>query len=189
MKFNDKAIREPVWMPRKRLRNTAMPRAYWKCLLDTASLTQRIISNCPDVFSVAVIDQRWGRPMRNEALRLGVPIDRHALIRQVYLKCGSTPWVYARTVIPGSTLTGPEQKLAHLRSRSLGAVLFSDPTMVRDEMEICRLTERERMFARATAPLSKTPHEIWGRRSVFRLHNKPLLVCEVFLPTVGICIP
>lgn len=183
------AIREPVWMPRRQMRHTAMPRAYWQCLLDTESLTKRIMSACPGPFSVEVIEQRWQRPMHNEARRLGMNYNRLALVRQVYLKCGSTPWVYARTVIPPDTLTGPQRQLAHLKTRSLGAVLFSDPTMEREEMEVCRLTERERMFSRAVVPLKSTPAEIWGRRSVFRINNKPLLVCEIFLPTVGICIP
>ncbi|MBE9516014.1 MAG: chorismate lyase [Proteobacteria bacterium] len=184
----EQAIREPVWLSRQHIRHASMPRVYWQCLMDTESLTKRIITSCPDTFSVEVIDQRWQRPMRNEAMRLGMRHDRMALVRQVYLKCGSTPWVYARTVIPPETLTGPERQLAHLKNRSLGAVLFSDPTMVRDDMELCRLTSRERMFARSVKPLKNKPSEVWGRRSVFNINNKPLLVCEIFLPTVGICI-
>jgi len=32
--------------------------------------------------------------------------------------------------------------------------------------------------------LAQMPESVWGRRSVFYLHKKPLLVNEVFLPSI-----
>jgi chorismate-pyruvate lyase len=33
--------------------------------------------------------------------------------------------------------------------------------------------------------LRDKPETIWGRRSLFRLGGKPLLVCEFFLPDIA----
>jgi chorismate--pyruvate lyase len=41
------------------------------------------------------------------------------------------------------------------------------------------------MFGRATRELKHRPQQIWGRRSVFRVGDKPLLVSEIFLPGLG----
>ena len=62
-------------------------------------------------------------------------------------------------------------------NRPLGAMLFADRTMKREEVEV------------ASLPLSHSANQytgikkpIWGRRSVFRVSGKPLLVSEYFLP-------
>ena len=123
--------------------------------------------------------------MLNEAVRLGVSPDRMALVRQVYLLCDHRPLVYARTVIPLSTLSGPERHLACLGNRPLGAVLFAAPNMSRDEIEVACIRPGQRIFTRATNALAVKPEAIWGRRSVFYLSGKPLLVNEVFLPGIA----
>lgn len=186
MSLNDHR-REPVWRPRRLLRRGMVPATDWRCLTDPASLTQRVVAACGGQFRVHVIDQHWMRPLRNEALALGVPITQYALVRQVFLMCDDEPWVYARTVIPASTLTGRLRQLSKLRSRSLGAFLFADPAMSREELHIVHLTSRDKLFRRATARLRKKPDAVWGRRSVFRLSGKPLLVSEIFLPAAAVC--
>lgn len=153
-------------------------------LLDRASLTQRIVSTCPGRFRVKVLAQHWARPMTNEARALGMAPSGHALVRQVQLLCDETPWVYARTIIPRSTLTGGERRLAYLKSRSLGAMLFADPTMRRSEVQISRVTPRDKLYGIVAGQLEQSPEILWGRRSVFTVSNKPLLVSELFLPVV-----
>jgi len=151
-------------------------------LLDKASLTRRLQTTCEGKFSVRVLSQGWSRPMLNEAHELGIDPRRLALVRQVELLCNNTPWVCARTIIPRSTLSGPLRKLAHLQSQSLGAILFASPTMQRGEVEISNITsasKTHRLLARSGA---KLPDSLWGRRSVFHVFDKPLLVCEFFLP-------
>jgi len=153
-------------------------------LLDKASLTKRLQNACDGKFSVRVLSQGWGRPMLNEAHVLGIPPHRAVLIRQVELLCNNIPWVCARTIIPGSTLSGPLRKLAHLKAQSLGAILFASPTMQRDEVEITNIdstSKTHRVLARCGA---KLPESLWGRRSVFRVFDRPLLVCEFFLPAM-----
>ncbi len=175
---------EPVWRARRHLFAHPVPDAVADWLFDPGSLTRRLVALCRDGFRVAVIRQGWGRPLLNEATRLGLPVSQVALIREVQLYCGDTPWVYARTVIPHTTLRGAQRHLAHLGTRPLGAVLFADPGLRREEVEVACMTPRHRLFHTAVQGLGETPDAIWGRRSVFYTGGRPLLVNEVFLPTL-----
>ena len=183
----DRFLCEPVWRPVQRLRRSAVPEKYLSWLLDPASLTQRIISICNGTFRVQVISQVRSRPMLNEARALDMRSGAFAVVRQVCLLCNETPWVYARTIIPSETLTGRQRRLAHLRSRSLGALLFSDPSMQRGVVEVTRLSPCDKLFPLVTQSLRSKPETVWGRRSLFRIGGKPLLVSEFFLPDINKC--
>ncbi len=175
---------EPVWRTRAKLVAHPVPDDVAGWLFDPGSLTRRVREVCDGRFRVEVIRQGWGRPMLNEAIRLGVQENRRALIREVYLYCDRIPLVYARTIIPHTTLRGRQRYLAHLGTRPLGEVLFADPAMQRDEVEVACIRPANRLFHIATATLGSIPEEIWGRRSVFYTGSKPLLVNEVFLPSL-----
>lgn len=153
-------------------------------LFDQGSLTRRILLNCNGQFRVEVLSQNWQRPMLNEAVRLGVHAEQYAFIREVLLYCGDVPWVYARSVLPHKTLTGKRRRLGKLGNRPLGEILFSDPNIQRDDLEVAEIKHEQRMFHKATQCLDIKPQSIWGRRSVFHWHKKPLLVNEVFLPEI-----
>jgi chorismate--pyruvate lyase len=173
---------EPIWRTRTSLYAHPVPEKVAKWIYDPGSLTRRVQHICKNRFRVEVIAQYRGRPLLNEATRLRAHIDQAALIREVYLYCGDNPWVYARTIIPHTTLTGRQRHLAHLGSRPLGAALFADPTRRRDEVEVACMRPTHRLFTTATSGLAEIPDMIWGRRSVFYVGGKPLLVNEVFLP-------
>ena len=130
------------------------------------------------------MDEGWQRPRLDEARVLGMPRWNIGWVRQVQLLCDGRPWVFARTVIPVRTLSGAERRLARLGNRPLGAFLFADPGMSRGAVELARIGNEHAMFAEATSGIVDSPAEIWGRRSVFRIGGKPLLVTEVFLPAV-----
>jgi chorismate--pyruvate lyase len=102
------------------------------------------------------------------------------LIRQVVLSGQATPWIFARSAIPLSTLTGRQSSLRDIDSQPLGAVLFNDSSMTRAPVQIARQTASS-----FSVPSTVCPQEeiLWARRSVFLLENKPLLVAEIFLPT------
>ncbi len=176
---------EPIWRPARRLRHAGVPEKYRPWLFDPASLTERIIRHCPRAFRVQLLSQRRARPLRNEAMTLGMRPGSRAVVRQVLLVCGDRPWVYARTIIPPRTLARKFHRFTRLGARSLGALLFADPSMQRGEMEVAHLTAGDRLYHLATRDLRDKPGEIWGRRSLFRLGGKPLLVCEFFLPDIA----
>jgi chorismate--pyruvate lyase len=179
---------EPFWQPAIRYRRYEIPAEIMDWLLDPTSLTRRLIDTCQQRhagrFCVKVISQGYDVPMGNEAQRLQVPARQHGFIRQVRLLCNSTPWVFARTVIPVSTLVGRLRCLTRLGNRPLGAFLFADPGMRRGPMEIARLQAGQAAYNAVVSNLAQRPPEIWGRRSVFYLDDKPLLVSEIFLPGV-----
>lgn len=170
------------WRAGKQLPGAAPDAALRDWLLDTGSLTRRVQQACAGRFRVQVEMQGWGRPRLDESLALGLRLGRIALIREVHLLCDERPWVFARTVIPVSTLRGRQRRLAHLGSRPLGAVLFADPHMQRGTVEVVSVPPGSALFAAASCGMKRRPAEIWGRRSVFRLGGKPLLVSEFFLP-------
>lgn len=177
-------LHEPLWRPWCQWSWQAVPEPVWSWLLDTASLTQRLRQTCAGEFSVDVLRQCWMRPMRNETRLLGVAPSRNALVREVRLLCAGEPWVFARTVIPRSTFSGKERRLAYLGSRPLGAYLFADPSMRRAALEIARIGPHHRLYHAALGHSRSAASAIWGRRSVFLLHDKPVLVSELFLPNV-----
>jgi len=176
--------REPVWRHHRHVLRSRVPLDWWRWLIDPASLTRRLQHACSGRFHVEVVSQGWGIPHHNESRCMGLPEGRRALIREVYLYCDDTPWVFARTVMPATTLTGRERRLMHLGNKPLGAVLFADPGMRRSDVELACIGPSQKLFKRATKRLTKKTKGIWGRRSVFNLHDKPLLVSEIFLQDI-----
>ncbi len=179
--------RESIWRFGHQIFTDIVPDQMTCWLFDPASLTSRLVAACSGNFRVRVLDQAWYNPLHNESHRLSMRYKRTALIREVLLYCDDTPWVFARTVIPKSTLSGKQKFLANLGSRPLGAVLFSDPNMHRDDFEITKLSAGHYLYEKAVQELADAPASIWGRRSVFYLQNKPLLVNEIFLPAIASC--
>jgi chorismate--pyruvate lyase len=170
------------WKPGQCLLRSHIPQGLSGWLLDTASLTMRLQRLCLGKFQVRVLSQAWGMPRIDEARVLQMKPGRLAIIRQVQLLCDGQPRVYARTVIPVTSLRGKLQRLAHLGTRPLGGMLFADPGMQRGAVELARISRGQPLYQAATRHLRQHPAAIWGRRSVFRLSGRPLLVSEVFLP-------
>ena len=118
---------------------------------------------------------------------LNMPESSLGWVRQVQLLCDGKPWVYARTIIPLTSLRGRLRRLAHLGTRPLGGMLFADPGMRREIVELACIRKGQDMYAAATRGLTGKPDCVWGRRAVFRIARKPLLVSEVFLPAFPAC--
>ncbi|ADO50362.1 chorismate lyase [[Enterobacter] lignolyticus] len=93
-----------------------------------------------------------------------LPVDERYWLREILLCADDEPWLAGRTVVPASTLCGPELALQNLGKTPLGRYLFTSSTLTRDFIEIGKHAE------------------LWGRRSRLRLSGKPLLLTELFLP-------
>jgi chorismate--pyruvate lyase len=163
------------WFYRRQLFSKHVPADIQAWLFDPASLTARLKQKCTADFHVEVLSQAIQKPRLDEFQALGMASGNYALTRQVRLCCGGACWVYARTVIPFATLTGKQRIYANLGTRPLGAMLFADRTMQRDEVTGSQLP----------SGLGLAQDDIvWGRRSIFRIAAKPLLVSEYFLPAL-----
>lgn len=159
----------PVWQSTRR--RPAIPLHWRPWLCERGSLTQQLRIACQGEFEVELLKLYWDLPSRSEALRLGIPFRQRTLIREVHL-CGyGEPWVFARSIIPAATLQGDDRRLLLLGNRSLGSLLFSDPSIRRGQIEVTRLSHQQQTC--------------WARRSVFRLQQGPILVMETFLPSMA----
>jgi len=165
------------WYRRHQLFNQSIPPSLLPWLFDTSSLTARMIERCGQDFSVRVISQHWQKLEAKEASAMALKNVHSALVRQVVLCCCEQPLVYARTVIPATTVQGAQRRYANMGNRPLGAMLFSDRTMKREEVQVALLS-----ISHEANKYTEIGGPVWGRRSVFRVSGKPLLVSEYFLP-------
>ena len=115
--------------------------------------------------------------MPDEAALLGLRRRQTALIREVWLQDGDVPLVFARSIMPRSSLQGAWRKLGKLGRRPLGAALFADARVERKPLAFSRLHPLHPVFVPA-------PQAQWARRSVFMRNGRAILVTEAFLPTV-----
>ena len=168
------------WRSRRAVAARRLPSALRPWLLETGSLTRSLRRACPGGFRLRLLYQGWRRPLPQEARRLGLGPRRRALVREVCLSCHGRPWVFARTVVPPAGLKGPGRRLARLGDRPLGALLFAQRGLRRGPLELAALAPPSPLFARAAACGAASP-PLWGRRSLYRLRGRPVLVTEVFL--------
>jgi len=139
-------------------------------LLDSGSLTQNVKDLAPGRFSLEVVRRTFATPFISECNALDIPSRSQAYIREVALCVDGQPQIFARSIIPRSTLTGNERQLLTLNRKPLGEFLFTHKNMSRGSIEIKQ------------AQLNG--ETVWARRSIFYVNHKPLLVCEFFLPSL-----
>lgn len=154
-------------------------------LMDSGSLTARLIARSSGQFKVQLVRQIIGLPSRNECHVLGMKRPTLALIREVILCGKGDPWVFARSILPLASLTGQLRHLRKQGTRPLGAFLFSQPQLTRSAIAVAQISRDH-----AYVPGDLVGDQLlWGRRSVFYLQQKPLLVSEVFLPAFAAQLP
>jgi chorismate--pyruvate lyase len=175
---------EPVWISLDKCRSIGIPEHFYQWLKDSGSLTDRIIDACRTDFRVRLLRQKWSGAKPSEAQLLNMRTAEVALIREVELLCGGKPWVFARTIIPASSVSGGARRLTKLKEKPLGAVLFSNPATSRKIVQVAHISPRYPLYKCATANLGNKPKELWGRRTLFLFSKQPLLVNEIFLPGI-----
>ncbi len=171
---------EPVW----KMQDIEIPSLFRAWILHAGSFMQRLVQQGVNDAHIQVLRERWQRPESAERKLLNIEPGAQALIREVLILSEGKQWMFARTVFPRRTLIGEGQQLAHLKNRSLGSVLFKDPTLKRSEFEIAYLQPGERWHAKVAQAAKCTLPDLWARRSLFSLQSKPLLLTEVFLPDI-----
>lgn len=169
------------WRPRRQLPpHTRPPRALCGWLDHSGSLTARLLALSQGEFHVEVLHQYLTLPSREEQQALAMPRRARALIREVILYGRNQPWVFARSVLPLSSLSGELRHLRKQRNRPLGAFLFSQRHLVRSPIAVAAFNIDDNDLPATVVRQSP----LWGRRSIFTLNGKSLLVSEVFLPAL-----
>jgi chorismate--pyruvate lyase len=153
-------------------------------LTDSGSLTQRLKNYCPEHFSLKVLGEEWVKADNSEAMLLGIEPSQKVLLRQVHLKCEDQVCVYARSIIPLLTLQGKHRRLKFLGKKPLGEYLFSSPGLERSIIEWSQLATGSSLHRIALGESAASNKPVWGRRSLFKIDKKPLLVSEFFLPVL-----
>jgi len=172
-------IAEPAWQDYRAAVTKNIPTQWRQWLFDRGSLTQRLKVASNGAFRVHICQQRVQRPQLSEQRLLNMPNRHLAMIREVLLYGNDQPWVYARSVLPLSSLTGSQRHLRKLDNRPLGALLFANPGMRRGAIQIGHINPRNLALPDT---LGAVDTSLWGRRSLFYIDAKPLLVSEIFLP-------
>lgn len=170
------------WFPLKKSRPGDIPVPLFACMQEKGSFTMHLAKYCKGKLRLELIKQSWQKPLIHEARQLKLRNGEYALVREIYFMCDDVPWVYARSIIPRKTLHGAQRRIVYLGTRSLGSYLFSLKTSYRDKMEIAKIPDNNKLFSLALKNQGGSSEFLWGRRSLFYIKEKPLLVNEIFLP-------
>ncbi|ACA89075.1 chorismate--pyruvate lyase family protein [Shewanella woodyi] len=145
-------------------------------LLSKGSLTQKLRSHCAE-FEVKVLGEGTLTPFSGE-----FPSQSQAWVREVLLCLDGIPWVFARTLIPGSLLQQKESDFLTLGTRPLGELLFSSDEFSPGRIEVAHFTPCHKLANLMRSLKQDANHELWGRRRYFSYHEEELIVSETFLP-------
>ena len=162
-----------MWLPGTALNcyESDATRRSW--LLTPGLLTQRIREAAGTEFHMRV-------------LREGRAGDAH--VREIEMRCGSTPWLFAHTRIPADTVAS-QPWLAAIGGITLGEALATRGDLTRSPFHYALLTTEAWVVARATDHAGLAPRALWVRRSDFAVAGAPFALYEVFLPAMGVRTP
>jgi len=149
-------------------------------LVEPSSLTARLKANAGH-FRVSVLGQRI-ESCREEEASADIKAGEQVLVREVLLYCDDVPHVFARSLLPLNSLTGEQQGLANIGDQSLGQILFNHPNLIRKNIEVASFEQHASLSVLLSSLSMPDERKLWGRRSVFVIDNKPMMVAEVFLP-------
>ncbi|MFK7865683.1 MAG: chorismate lyase [Pseudohongiellaceae bacterium] len=138
----------------------------WHWIADAGSLTKRLKQKSNSQFTVELVEENWCENLPQNLRVLFGPVNNPHRFwsRKVTLVGQGVPWVKAHTLIPEHSFESPLREVFSLNVKPLGEYLFNQPNLIRTEMDV-------------TVDDSDT----WGRRSLFYLFGKPVLVAEFFL--------
>jgi chorismate--pyruvate lyase len=174
--------REPLWLENRSGTRHTLPENVQSWTYEPGSLTQRLRDYYGNAIGVKVLLQQWSTPFLSERRLLKLRENRYSLIREVLLHADGKPLILARTIIPAKTIKVAKSNLAHLGSRPLGEVIFSYPKLERIEMDVT-LIDQPTWTPSAIAE-ANIDQPVWGRRTVYAIAHRQMLVSEFFLPGV-----
>jgi len=159
------------WRSGRQVTNRSRFTDEFRWLLDRGSLTARLKRHAESFRVIRLASETRGIYSHERqifARACGLRVST-AIVREVILCCDGQAAVYARTVIPWSSLSGSNRRLLTLNERPLADVLFDGKGVPRGSIEVALL------------PTTLQGHEhLHARRSLFFPDQKPILVAEFF---------
>lgn len=171
-----------MWRENRLGTRHTLPENVQSWVYEPGSLTQRLRDYYGDAVGVRILLHHWNAPFLSERRLLDLPENKYSLIREVLLHADGKPLILARTIIPASTIKVAKSNLAHLGSRPLGEVIFSYPKLERIEMDIALIDPPT--WTQPAIDEGQISQPIWGRRTVYAITHRQMLVSEFFLPAV-----
>lgn len=141
--------------------------AIQRLLYDQGSLTQQLIDVSNGRFRVQAVELAWRNILLDDLRKLFGPVatSQKFWSRKTVLLCEGAPAVLAHSLLPEHAAQSALGQVLALGEQPLGEYLFSQTGLKRGAFQIA---QSERGF--------------WGRRSIFYLDSKPIMVAEFFLP-------
>jgi chorismate lyase len=124
-------------------------------LTSKESLTLRLRTFTKNKISLHLFYDDWGITDENT----------EAWIRRMEWRYFDEVWVAATVIIPEQSITEDTMELTRIGDRSIGDVLFQDPTLTRTDFVF--------------NPLK---NNVWSRHSIFHFKKKPISIIENFYP-------
>jgi chorismate--pyruvate lyase len=159
--------------------------AFGDLLAFDGSLTARLDALCGGRFELALLAQG---ELAAEDVDTLMPYESPALLpalcREVLMSAAGEPVVFARTLVPRSTLARQDW-LADLGGSSLGHALFVREDVTRSAFEFACLGTGSPVHRRLTAlvpAMGALRGPLWVRHSCFAIDGAPVVVMESFLP-------
>jgi chorismate--pyruvate lyase len=126
--------------------------------------------------TVTVLYSGWDRARPDEARGLGLRLGQRLYSREVCVRCDGVAAILARSVTTVEAAKGTWRGLHRLGRRPLADLLWTNPRIVRDQFEYCRLPATDSLLRAGDGRQSQP-----ARRSTFRLHGEEIIVLEAFV--------
>ena len=161
-----------IWQTDPELTNPAPEQALLDWLVEPGLLTARLRTQCGPAFHLEVVSETSATSEQVEG----------DLSRQIVLRCGDTPCVFAESHLPKATLE------AHDWLRDLGNEPLGERLQSRSDISRGPFTFSVADIDLIPAKLQRYAGDtLYARRSNFFIGEHELTVTEIFFPTVVNC--
>ena len=133
-------------------------------LLEQGPITKRIKSIAE--FRLELIQDELSDATDDEILFLKIDSEE-IRIREVILYGNENPMVFARTIIPNTTIEKGLKELGKIGNKPLGDILFEKDIFFKEDIVFATFKDEESLF--------------WGRKIKYTVKDQPFSVMEVFL--------
>lgn len=160
------------------------PPALLPWLIYQDSMTDRLKQINGDA-QLIVLRQDWKEAGVWERHYLG--LDEESLIqREILIASNQIPYWYARTLIPKNTYDNHLSLFNRLENESLGALIFSEATIRREQHLYYPVDSKSAEYAWVPESLRQGAQQFWARVAIFSVEaTNYFCLIEILLPPTG----